>query len=269
MKNQAEGSCIIRCATSCDDVVAAAHLFDNGLQWRRLEDYVGSPKYVLLGAYQEDGTAVGFLAGVEVHHCDAPPEMYICEFKIAPAFTWLGPQMLVAMQEQAAKRACRRLWTVAARDDQLAMEAYKTAGARLQPQAALLSWDDIFAGAVEHYQLNYDWPGRTSAPEKAITLLGTVTGETAIAAVQAWFNSLAHQEDESANLIRYEGGAWFEITQSDDDNFVLAIRSSGEDACESVAWYADIVTDLVMTAAAADLGNVTLKWQEVPVAASS
>lgn len=141
---------------------------------------------------------------------------------------------------------------------------------------------------IERYHLNYGWghqPGWTEDTE--ITLLGHVTGKPAVSAVTAWVETLPRCERPQEAWRRYDGGATLEIVETSPggDGLELAIRSTGRDAFDSVAWYADVVTDLVLAAdtasgaadestggAAADATPVTptreaagLRWTEVPL----
>lgn len=127
---------------------------------------------------------------------------------------------------------------------------------------------------IERHELNYGWghqPGWTENTE--ITLIGDVRGDGAVRAVRAWFDGLHPCERPHEAGLRYHGGATMELAVAAPGRARLAIRSTGEDAFDSVAWYAQEVTDLVEKAAGADRPGagghdddaVRLRWTEVPV----
>ena len=60
------------------------------------------------------------------------------------------------------------------------------------------------------------------------------------------------------------GGATMEIVEDGPSGMGLALRSVGEDAFDSVAWYADVVADLVT-----EPGDpaTTLTWTQLPFGA--
>lgn len=124
------------------------------------------------------------------------------------------------------------------------------------------------ASGIERYELNYGWghqPGWTE-----ITLIGDVGGD---GAVRAWFDGLRPRERPHEAGLRYHGGATMELAVAAPGRARLAIRSTGEDAFDSVAWYAQEVTDLVEAAAGADRPGAKgrdddaarLRWTDVPV----
>lgn len=122
---------------------------------------------------------------------------------------------------------------------------------------------------IERYRLNYGWghqPGWTEDTE--ITLLAHVDGAAATAAVRTWFEGLPACERPHEAGRRYDGGATMQILIASPDGLELAIRSMGQDAFDAVAWYADVVTDLVVAAQRTTdgpAGRARLAWTEVPV----
>lgn len=125
------------------------------------------------------------------------------------------------------------------------------------------------SASIHRYQLNYGWahqPGWTD--ETTLTLLGRVTGAAAIAAVTAWFEGLHECERPEERGLRYHGGATMQLGPQAGWAMVLALRSRGEDACDSLAWYAGEVADVVVAALGDPPGHdpaASLIWVEVPI----
>ncbi|WP_313022633.1 hypothetical protein [Mobilicoccus sp.] len=118
---------------------------------------------------------------------------------------------------------------------------------------------------IDRYALDYGWghePGWTDETE--ITLLGVIQGEAATTAVREWVASLPESELPRERGRHYHGGATMEIVEDGPSGMGLALRSVGEDAFDSVAWYADVVADLVT-----EPGDpaTTLTWTQLPFGA--
>ncbi|MBW3085502.1 hypothetical protein KEM60_01702 [Austwickia sp. TVS 96-490-7B] len=115
---------------------------------------------------------------------------------------------------------------------------------------------------IERYQINYDWPWpQESGPfdtHVQITLVAHITSAAAAQAVVAWFQGLP---EGKASHQRVDCGATMHIRRSTPASLDLAISAAGQDCCEMVTDQATVIADLVE---AADQGNATLRWIELP-----
>lgn len=115
---------------------------------------------------------------------------------------------------------------------------------------------------VHRYQLDYGWAGDAWDGSQIATLLGQLEGPGAVAAVRAWWESLAPCSGEPRHPCRVTGGVTIELRADSPTRLTLAIGSAGEDAFDSIAHCAETVADVATTAADA---TTTLTWTQLPL----
>lgn len=122
---------------------------------------------------------------------------------------------------------------------------------------------------IERYAVNYGWGHQPGwSVDVHVTLVGALRGAAAVAAVRQWWVGLPESERPAEVGWRYAGGALLRVTPSGEAAASVEIRSRGEDAFDTIGWYADEVTDLVDASADSNPGQgVVLLWSELPVEA--
>jgi len=121
----------------------AADLFDSPPLVAATERFLAEPNHHLLFAYDEAGSAVGMVSGVEMTHPDKGTEMFIYELGVAPAARLQGvaTALVRALAEIARERGCYGIWVATETDNDAAMATYRKAGADEEAPFVLLSWD--------------------------------------------------------------------------------------------------------------------------------
>lgn len=120
---------------------------------------------------------------------------------------------------------------------------------------------------IERYAVNYAWGHQPGGDvDVFVTLIGAVRGDAAVRAVRRWWLDLPPSERPAQVGWRYAGGVLVRVTLEDPAAATVAIRSRGEDAFDSIGWYAAEVTDLVSASARGIPDEQTvLTWVELPV----
>ncbi|MBW3085501.1 hypothetical protein KEM60_01701 [Austwickia sp. TVS 96-490-7B] len=119
---------------------------------------------------------------------------------------------------------------------------------------------------IQQYQLNYGWPQLFAGdPEEVVlTLRAQITGAAAMAAVSRWFSTLTPSELPSEAGWRYHGGASMFLHEPTGAEAILDIESQGQDAADSVAWYAQEVVEVVQGTTQDTSEVATVTWTELP-----
>jgi aminoglycoside 3-N-acetyltransferase I len=129
------------------ELVAASDLFDREVTLESADAFLRSPGHLVLLAKARDGTAVGFVSGVEMRHPDKEPEMFAYELGVREDARRRGvaQSLLVALAGIAADRGHRGLWTATEHDNEPALATYRSLGAAVDAGAVLLEWNDLAA----------------------------------------------------------------------------------------------------------------------------
>ncbi|CAL9644563.1 hypothetical protein SUDANB95_06406 [Actinosynnema sp. ALI-1.44] len=130
----------IRRVTSHDDVMAAAHLFDDPPKADATRAFLADDRHHLLIAYVGDEPA-GFVSGVETTHPDKGTEMFLYELGVDEAFQrrGIGTALVEALLALARQRGCHGAFTATEPDNTAALATY--ARTRADTAATVsLSW---------------------------------------------------------------------------------------------------------------------------------
>ncbi|MEU7524949.1 GNAT family N-acetyltransferase [Saccharothrix sp. NPDC042600] len=130
----------IRRVTSHDDVMAAAHLFDDPPKADATRAFLADDRHHLLIAYVGDEPA-GFVSGVETTHPDKGTEMFLYELGVDEDFQrrGIGTALVEALLALARQRGCYGAFTATEPDNTAALATY--ARTRADTAATVsLSW---------------------------------------------------------------------------------------------------------------------------------
>jgi ribosomal protein S18 acetylase RimI-like enzyme len=114
-------------------LVAASHLFDGPVPADGAAAFLAKPGHLALLALDADGTAVGFVTGVETCHPDKGTEMFVYELGVDEAARRRGVAraLLDRLAAIARERGCYALWTGTEDDNVAALATYRSWGAEL------------------------------------------------------------------------------------------------------------------------------------------
>jgi ribosomal protein S18 acetylase RimI-like enzyme len=127
-----------------DDVqrlLDAGHLFDEMPTDEFASMFLEGGGSHCLIAYVE-GTAAGFVTGIELRHPDKAPEMLLYELGVDPEFRGrgIGRSLVAELQTIAAERGYRGMWVLTEEDNEPAIATYRSSGARDPETALLFEW---------------------------------------------------------------------------------------------------------------------------------
>ena len=122
-------------------VLAAPDLFDAAPTEEWTARFLAAPGHHLLVAL-EDGSAVGFVSGVETTHPDKGTEMFLYELSVAPAHRnrGIGRALVGALAALARERGCYGMWVGTESDNAAALATYRAAGAGPPEPSVTLTW---------------------------------------------------------------------------------------------------------------------------------
>ena len=127
-------------------VAAAGALFDHAPTTEATGDFLRRDDHYLFVAYDEAGAPGGFITGVLMVHPDKGREMFLYELAVAESHRRRGyAKALIRALEDAARAAdCYGMFVLTGLDNDAALAAYASAGARDDGRHQMLAWD--FAG---------------------------------------------------------------------------------------------------------------------------
>ncbi|GAA0217313.1 GNAT family N-acetyltransferase [Saccharothrix mutabilis subsp. mutabilis] len=130
----------IRRVTSHDDVMAAAHLFDDPPKADATRAFLADDRHHLLIAYVGDEPA-GFVSGVETTHPDKGTEMFLYELGVDESHQrrGIGTALVEALLALARERGCYGAFTATEPDNTAALATYARANADTEATVSL-SW---------------------------------------------------------------------------------------------------------------------------------
>ena len=117
--------------------------FANAIDPVQLARFIGDPRHVMLVAI-EDGVVVGMASAVEYFHPDKPPQMWINEVGVSPAWQrhGIGRALIAALVEAARQRGCAYAWLGTDSDNTAAQACFRSVPDVEPPQPFLLyEWD--------------------------------------------------------------------------------------------------------------------------------
>ena len=106
-------------AATLSDV--AEQVFDHPLRQELVAEFLADPRHHLAVAVEAE-RVVGFASAVHYVHPDKPPELWINEVGVAPAFQrkGLGRKLLSALFEVGGELGCEEAWVLTERTNHAA-----------------------------------------------------------------------------------------------------------------------------------------------------
>lgn len=141
---------VIAPASAPVSILEAAHLFDDEVTDDAARDFLARSRHVLLIARDRDNHPIGFVTGVEMRHPDKEPEVFVCQLGVDDDWRRQGvaTALLEALEEYAAERGCRGLWTGTERDNAAALATYRGRGGVVEEDSVIVTWDELPDDAV-------------------------------------------------------------------------------------------------------------------------
>lgn len=121
----------------------AADVFDEPVQRRFLEAFLNDARHVMFVAV-EAGQVIGMGSAVEYFHPDKPPQLWINEVGVAPAFQrrGIGRALVDALVNEAKARGCVFAWLGTAHDNVSGQACFGSVKDVSAPQPFLLyEWE--------------------------------------------------------------------------------------------------------------------------------
>ena len=123
-------------------VTSAPDLFDAPPSGAWTTRFLQSEGHHLLMAVDDDGTAVGFVTGVETTHPDKGTEMFLYELSVHADHRrrGIGTELVQSLAALASDRGCYGMWVGTEPDNAAALATYVAAGAEPPEAFMTLSW---------------------------------------------------------------------------------------------------------------------------------
>jgi ribosomal protein S18 acetylase RimI-like enzyme len=145
---------IVRLARGDEAIVAGApDLFDAPPSADWTARFLQSEGHHLLMALDDDGSAAGFVTGVETTHPDKGTEMFLYELSVHAdqRRRGIGKALVEALATLARERGCYGMWVGTEPDNEAALATYVAAGGGPPEPFMTLAWtfapaDDAAAG---------------------------------------------------------------------------------------------------------------------------
>jgi ribosomal protein S18 acetylase RimI-like enzyme len=106
-------------------------VFDNPIDPRWSAEFFADPRHHLAVAVDDETTqVVGMASGVHYVHPDKPPELWINEVGVAPAYQGrgIGRRVVAALLDHARSLGCSEAWLLTSDDNTAARRMYAAAG---------------------------------------------------------------------------------------------------------------------------------------------
>jgi ribosomal protein S18 acetylase RimI-like enzyme len=129
-------------------VTGAPDLFDAPPSDGWTTRFLRSEGHHLLMAIDDDGTAVGFVTGVETTHPDKGTEMFLYELSVHADHRrrGIGKALVEALATLARAQGCYGMWVGTEPDNAAALATYLAAGAEPPEPFMTLTWTFATAG---------------------------------------------------------------------------------------------------------------------------
>jgi ribosomal protein S18 acetylase RimI-like enzyme len=121
----------------------AEGVFDQPIDDRWAAEFLADPRHHLAVAV-DGGQVVGFASGVHYVHPDKPPELWVNEVGIAPAYQnqGIGRRLLAALLGRGRQVGCTEAWVSTERSNAAARRLYAAAGGVEGPEdCVVVSFD--------------------------------------------------------------------------------------------------------------------------------
>ncbi len=105
--------------------------FDETVDPHLVARYLADERHHLVAAYA-DGEPAGIATATEILRPDKPPELFLNELVVIPAFRRRGVagSLLAELKRLAAERGCIAIWVLTEEDNEGGMSTYRAAGGR-------------------------------------------------------------------------------------------------------------------------------------------
>jgi aminoglycoside 6'-N-acetyltransferase I len=112
----------------------AEGVFDNPVHPRWAAEFFADPRHHLAVALDGD-LVVGMASAVHYVHPDKPPELWVNEVGVAPAYRnrGIGRALLQALFQRGKELGCREAWLGTEADNAAARRMYRAAGGEEAP----------------------------------------------------------------------------------------------------------------------------------------
>lgn len=107
----------------------AADVFDSPIEPDLAAEFLDDPRHHLAVAI-DDGVVVGIASGIHYVHPDKPPEMFVNEVGVTPAYQrrGIGRQLMQALFERARALGCAEAWVSTEETNTAARRLYASVG---------------------------------------------------------------------------------------------------------------------------------------------
>ena len=108
----------------------APNVFDGAVRPELAAEVLADPRHHLAVAIADDGKVVGMASAVHYVHPDKPPQLFINEVGVSPAFhrQGIGKALLAALLARARELGCSEAWVATEPDNWAAQALYTSAG---------------------------------------------------------------------------------------------------------------------------------------------
>jgi ribosomal protein S18 acetylase RimI-like enzyme len=105
--------------------------FDESVEPDLIARYLADQRHHLVAAYADDEPA-GVATATEILRPDKPPELFLNELVVMPAFRRRGvaSSLLAEIRRLAAERGCITIWVLTEEDNDGGIATYRAAGGR-------------------------------------------------------------------------------------------------------------------------------------------
>jgi aminoglycoside 6'-N-acetyltransferase I len=123
---------------------AAEDVFDNPVDESFAREFLNDPRHHIVAAVSDD-RVVGFASAVHYIHPDKPPELWINEVGVAPAFQRQGVAgaILAELLKLGRSLGCRSAWVLTDQDNEPANRLYQSAGGRVGSEHTVMYEFDL------------------------------------------------------------------------------------------------------------------------------
>lgn len=117
-------------------------VFDHAVDPQWAVDFLADPRHHL-AVVLDGGQVVGMASAVHYVHPDKPPELWINEVGVAPAYQrqGLGQRLLAALFAHGRRLGCTEAWVLTEAENTAARQLYARAGGREAGRPVYLTFD--------------------------------------------------------------------------------------------------------------------------------